>query len=75
MSTTAGPMARREAKLAYSMLLPTIFVVLAIVLLPLAATFWISVKPVTLNDLRAPEATAKARLRGSLEEAGDSAIL
>ncbi|WP_211665268.1 carbohydrate ABC transporter permease [Leucothrix arctica] len=75
MSTTAGPMARREAKLAYSMLLPTIFVVLAIVLLPLAATFWISVKPVTLNDLRAPEATAKARLRGSLEAAGDSAIL
>ena len=75
MSTTAGPMALREAKLAYSMLLPTIFVVLAIVLLPLAATFWISVKPVTLNDLRAPEATAKARQRGSLEEAGDTATL
>ena len=75
MSTTAGPMARREAKLAYTMLLPTIFIVLAIVLLPLAATFWISVKPVTLNDLRAPEATAKARQRGKLENVGDSAIL
>jgi multiple sugar transport system permease protein len=55
--------------------LPTIFIVLAIVLLPLAATFWISVKPVTLNDLRAPEATAKARQRGKLENVGDSAIL
>ena len=75
MSTTAGPMARREAKLAYSMLLPTIFIVFAIVLLPLAATFWISVKPVTLNDLRAPEATVNTRLRGSLENVGDTATL
>lgn len=73
MTTSAGPMARREAKLAYSMLLPTIFIVFAIVLLPLAATFWISVKPVTLSDLRAPEPIVKLRTRGKVESPGDTA--
>jgi multiple sugar transport system permease protein len=70
-----GPIARREARLAYSMLLPTIAVVMAIVLLPLAANFWISFKPIGIADLRAPELVANERLRGDLENPGDEAVL
>lgn len=56
-------MARREARLAYSLLLPTVFIVLAIVLLPLLATFWISFKPIELADLRAPTPIARERVK------------
>lgn len=55
-------MARREARLAYSLLLPTVFMVLAIVLLPLVATFWISLKPIELGDLRPTEPVVRERV-------------
>ena len=68
-----GPMERREARLAYSLLLPTFVIVLGIVLFPLIANFWISAKPVILGDLRAPRIIASERLRGKIEKAGDEA--
>ena len=58
-----GPMARREAKLALWMLAPTFLIVMGIVLFPLLANFWISVKPVTLSDLRPPTAVRLFSLR------------
>ncbi len=70
-----GPIARREARLAYTMLLPTVIIVMAIVLLPLAANLWISFKPVGIADLRPPALVANERLRGDLEAAGDEATL
>lgn len=66
-----GPMARREMRLAHTMLLPTFFIVFAIVLFPLLANFWISVKPVTLSDLRPPTALVSERVRGDLDVAGE----
>ena len=66
-----GPMARREMRLAHTMLLPTFFIVFAIVLFPLLANFWISVKPVTLADLRPPSALVSERVRGDLDVAGE----
>ena len=42
---TIGRMARREMRFAYSMLAPTFLIVLAVVLMPLIANFWISFKP------------------------------
>jgi len=70
-----GPLARREARLAWGLLLPTITAVSIVVLLPLIAIFWISVKPVTLADLRPPEVTMREDLRGAPEAAGDEATL
>jgi multiple sugar transport system permease protein len=64
-------MAAREAWLAYGMFAPTFMVVLAIVLFPLLANFWISVKPIGLADLRAPTPLVNPRLRGDAEAAGD----
>ncbi len=66
-----GPMGRREARLAYAMLMPTLLIVFAIVLFPLLANFWISVKPVELADLRPPTPIASERVRGRVEGPGD----
>ncbi|WMS44957.1 sugar ABC transporter permease [Acuticoccus sp. MNP-M23] len=70
-----GPIARRESRLAYTMILPTVAIVMAIVLLPLAANIWISFKPVGIADLRPPALLANERLRGDLEAAGDEATI
>lgn len=58
-----GSLGRREARLAYSLLLPTVIMVMAVVLLPLVATFWISVKPIELGDLRPTEPVARERVK------------
>lgn len=61
-----GALAKREARLAWGLLFPTIAIVSLVVIVPLLAIFWISVKPVKLGDLR----PAEMRLRVSLREAG-----
>ncbi len=68
-----GALARREKRLAYSLLLPTFALVLAVILLPLLANFWISFKPVMLADLRPPQLIVKEQLRGKLAVEGDKA--
>ncbi|MEM8732077.1 MAG: sugar ABC transporter permease, partial [Pseudomonadota bacterium] len=47
-----GPLARREARLAWGLLFPTILSVSLVVVLPLLSIFWISFKPIGLADLR-----------------------
>ncbi|WP_421704851.1 carbohydrate ABC transporter permease [Aliiroseovarius sp.] len=69
--TGQGPLARREARLAWSLLLPTLTAVFLVVALPLLAVFWISFKPVQLADLRAPVPIVKESLRGRPKVAGD----
>jgi len=60
-----GPLAAREARLAWGMLFPTITIVTLVILLPLIAIFWISFKPVGLADLRAITPVVKEALRKS----------
>ncbi|WP_226554673.1 sugar ABC transporter permease [Celeribacter naphthalenivorans] len=71
----AGPLARSEARLAWGLLTPTILAVSLVVLLPLLAIFWISVKPVSLSDLRAPDTVVREDLRGRPAAPGDEATL
>ena len=71
----AGPLARSEARLAWGLLTPTILAVSLVVILPLLAIFWISVKPVSLSDLRAPDTVVREDLRGRPAAAGDEATL
>ncbi len=68
-----GPLAKREARLAWGLLTPTITAVALVVVLPLLAIFWISFKPVELGDLRAPEVVLREDLRGDDDAAGDEA--
>ena len=71
-SDFSGELARREKRLAFLLLLPTFFLILAIVLLPLMANFWISFKPITLSDLRPPSLIIKEALRGTVTSPGDT---
>jgi len=59
------PLARREARLAWGLLLPTLTSVALVVVLPLLAIFWISFKPIGLADLRPPAPVVREALRGS----------
>ena len=67
--TGRGALAKREARLAWSLLFPTIAIVSLVIILPLLAIFWISVKPVGLNDLRPVSAVVRESLRGSDDDA------
>jgi len=60
-----GALARREARLAWGLLLPTVAIVSLVIVLPLLAIFWISVKPVGLSDLRPVSAVVRESLRES----------
>lgn len=73
--TGTGPLARREARLAWGLLMPTITAVALVVLLPLLAIFWISFKPVGLADLRPPEVVLREDLRGDKDVARGEATL
>ncbi|MHC0052577.1 carbohydrate ABC transporter permease [Actibacterium sp. D379-3] len=81
MTTTAlppkgtGPLAKREARLAWGMLMPSIISVSLVVILPLFAIVWISFKPIGLADLRMPTPVVRETLRGRPEAAGDDATL
>jgi len=70
-SKRIGPIERREMRLAFGMLAPTILIVLVIVLVPLLANFWISVKPVGLAELRPPAPLTRERVKGDGENVGD----
>ena len=68
----AGPLQKREARLAWTLLAPTFAIVATIVALPLLANFWISAKPVQLADLRPPAPKVSERVRGDAVAAGGS---
>ena len=75
MAVRRMTLAKREARLAYWMLAPTFLVILAIVLLPVVLNVWISFKPVTLADLRAPVPVANERVLAQPAAAGDDLVL
>ena len=70
-----GPLARRQARLAWSLLLPTILSVVLVIILPLMAIFWISFKPIALEDLRPASAMVREQLKGKPKQSGDAAII
>ena len=66
-----GRMSRRTSRLAFMMTLPTVLIVLAIVVIPLLVTFWISFKPIELGDLRPAEANGRIKVSRSEAAAFD----
>ena len=66
-----GPLARREARLAWGLLFPTIFSVAMVIILPLLSIFWISFKPIGLADLRPPVPLVREQVRGDAAAPGD----
>ena len=57
-----------EKRTAYTLLLPAVFLVFAIVLFPIFANIWISFKEVQLKDIRIPEPRAKKIVKSISED-------
>ena len=55
MSTT---LSKLEKRTAYTLILPAVCLVFAIILFPIFANVWISFKEVELKDIRIPEPRA-----------------
>ena len=72
---TYSTLAAREARLALAMLVPAFAIVFSIILFPVLLNFWISLKPVTLADLRAPTPVARERIVERPTRAGDELVL
>ena len=71
-----GPtLAAREARLAALMLAPGLLIVLAVVIGPVLANAWISVKEVRLGDLRAPEPVMRENVASTPEAPGDPLVV
>ena len=66
-----GGLKAREARLAFWMLLPTFSIVIAIVILPVVANFWIAFKPIQLGDLRPPKPAVRESVRAQPKAAGE----
>ncbi|WP_316860460.1 hypothetical protein [uncultured Cohaesibacter sp.] len=71
----AGPLAKREARLAWGLLTPTLLSVALVIVLPLIAIFWISAKPINLGDLRLTQPNVYERMRGKVQSAGDKVVI
>ena len=66
-----GILQKREARLAWRLLFPTLFSVALVVILPLLAIFWISLKPIELADLRSAFPKVYERIKGKVKKEGD----
>ena len=55
----SNTLSKLEKRTAYTLVLPAVLLVFAIVLFPIFANIWISFKEVELKDIRIPEPRAK----------------
>ena len=58
----SSSLSKIEKRTAYTLLLPAVFLVFAIILFPIFANVWISFKEVELKDIRIPEPRLKKLL-------------
>lgn len=72
---TYSTLAAREARLAVAMLVPAFVIVFSIILFPVLLNFWISFKPVTLGDLRAPTPVVREQVVERPTRAGQELVL
>jgi len=56
-------LSKLEKRTAYTLVLPAVLLVFAIVLFPIFANVWISFKDIELKDIRIPEPRAKKIVR------------
>ena len=70
-----SPQAKKEARLAYLLILPSIVIVFSIVLLPVLSNFWISFKEIELADLRSPKPIVKLKIRKWPKNNGEELII
>ena len=64
----ADKLSKIEKRTAYTLLLPAVCLVFAIILFPIFANIWISFKEVELKDIRIPEPRAKKIIKSIPED-------
>ena len=64
----SNTLSKIEKRTAYTLLLPAVCLVFAIVLFPIFANIWISFKEVQLKDIRIPEPRAKKIVKNIKED-------
>ena len=68
-------LSKLEKRTAYTLLLPAVCLVFAIVLFPILANIWISFKEVGLKDIRIPEPRAKKIVKSFKENNSELKII
>ena len=61
-------LSKLEKRTAYTLVLPAVLLVFAIVLFPIFANVWISFKDIELKDIRIPEPRAKKIVKSISDE-------
>ena len=61
-------LSKLEKRTAYTLVLPAVLLVFAIVLFPIFANIWISLKDIQLKDIRIPEPRAKKIVKSISED-------
>ena len=68
-------LSKLEKRTAYTLVLPAVLLVFAIVLFPIFANVWISFKDIELKDIRIPEPRAKKIVKSISDEPSKIKIL
>ena len=68
-------LSKLEKRTAYTLVLPAVLLVFAIVLFPIFANLWISFKDIELKDIRIPEPRAKKIVKSISENHSELKII
>ena len=68
-------LSKLEKRTAYTLVLPAVLLVFAIVLFPIFANVWISFKDIELKDIRIPEPRAKKIVKSISENQSELKII
>ena len=68
-------LSKLEKRTAYTLVLPAVLLVFAIVLFPIFANIWISFKDIELKDIRIPEPRAKKIVKSISENQSELKII
>ena len=71
----SNTLSKLEKRTAYTLVLPAVLLVFAIVLFPIFANVWISFKDIELKDIRIPEPRAKKIVRSISENQSELKII
>jgi len=71
----SNTLSKLEKRTAYTLVLPAVLLVFAIVLFPIFANVWISFKDIELKDIRIPEPRAKKIVKSISENQSELKII
>ena len=71
----SNTLSKLEKRTAYTLVLPAVLLVFAIVLFPIFANIWISFKDIELKDIRIPEPRAKKIVKSISDDGSELKVI